>query len=377
VTRKLLLCVTGHGYGHATRCRAVLGELFRVCPALKVTVSTTVPGRLFDVGIPGSVSWREQDYEPGAVQKNCFEVDAVATRAAYTRYLAERPERVRAEIDFLEREDFRGVLADIPAIPLAAAARLGIPAAGLWNFTWDWILEPILRGSRGDALEKLPALLQADYATAPLHLRLPFSARDSSLEGVEDVPLVGRKSRMARDTTLERVGFETGDSRPVVLVAMGGWECRTWNPITVEGCKDVRFLVVGDVPFHVSTEARRIPVELGAGYAFSDLVAASAVVLSKPGYGIASECVLNRTPLLGVERRGFREAPELVRDMNAFGPFAEISLADFFAGRWEPFLLTLLESDKPWQPVREDGARVVAQRLAEYFGLGAGVRNSE
>jgi hypothetical protein len=364
-----LLCITGHGYGHATRCRAVLRELLRLCPSLQVTVSTTVPGHLFESGIAGSVSWREQDYEPGTVQKNCFEVDTVATRAAYTRYLAEREDRVSAEVDFLRAGDFHGVLADIPAVPLAAASTAGIPAAGLWNFTWDWILEPILGGERGGGLESLVALLQADYATAALHLRLPFSTRETDLEGVEDVPLVGRKSSMARDTVLERVGLDTNDSRPLVLVAMGGWECRTWSPIAVEGCLDVRFLVVGDVPVRLRTDVTRVPVELGAGYAFSDLVAVSDVVLSKPGYGIASECVLNRTPLLGVERRGFREAPELVRDMKAFGPFDEISLADFFAGRWERALLSLLESDQAWQPVPEDGAQVVARRLCEYFGL--------
>ena len=366
--RKLLLCITGHGYGHATRCRAVLEEFFRFSPSLEVTVSTTVPARLFEVGVPGKICWRQQDYEPGAVQKSCFEVDVAATRTAYKRHLAERPERLRAEIDFMKTQGFHGLVADIPAIPLAAASSLGVPAVGLWNFTWDWILDPLLHESRDQGLANLPALLRKDYAAAPLHLRLPFSARSSPIEGVEDMPLVGRKSRKPRDKTLGYVGFKADDSRPLVLLAMGGWECRTWSPIKVEGCKDFRFLMVGDLPVELSTEVRRVPANLSQGYAFSDLVAAADIVLSKPGYGIASECVLNRTPLLGVERRGFREAPELIRDMKGFGPFEEISLTDFFSGRWEPFLLSLLRSNRPWQSVREDGAKVVARRLSKFFG---------
>ncbi len=366
------MAVTGHGFGHATRTAEVLRELVLLCPSMEVTVSSTVPRRFFDNGLGSQVTFRSQAYEPGTVQKSCFEVDLSATRLVYRRYLDERKERLQVETEFLSAGGFDGVLADIPAIPVAAARACGIRVAGLWNFTWDWILEPIVREARvpDPLLASLPLLLHEDYAAAGLHLRLPFSAAETTLPNVEDVPLVGRKSRAQRHSTLEKVGMSAEDSRSVVLVAMGGWECRRWDPIKPRGCEDFRFLVVGDVPIESGAEVQRIPARLGEGYAFCDLVAAADLVLSKPGYGIASECVVNRTPLLGVERRGFREAPELSRDLSTFGPFREISLRDFFAGRWAEPLQAILEDKREWRPIEENGAQTVAKRLRDYFQLG-------
>lgn len=369
--KRLAVAVTGHGFGHATRTAAVLQGLLELRPSLDVTVSSTSPRRLFENVLKKRFAYRQQAYEPGTVQKNCFEVDANATLRLYRHYSEEREARLRAETEFLRSGGFSGLLADIPAIAIRAAADAGIPAAGLWNFTWDWILEPILSESRtpDPTLRSLPAILHEDYSLAGLHLRLPFSPRETSLAKVEDAPLVGRKSMATREATLERVGLAPDDGRPVVLVAMGGWDCGDWRPISVDDCTDMRFLVVGDVPLESRSETRAIPASLGKGYSFCDLVAACDVVLSKPGYGIASECILNKTPLLGVERRGFREAPELVRDMSMLGHFREISLEDFFAGRWNTHLREILAERHVRQAAREDGASKIAERLIRYFDL--------
>ncbi|HVR75555.1 MAG TPA: hypothetical protein VMT52_14560 [Planctomycetota bacterium] len=369
-SRKLLFAITGHGFGHATRSVEVLREMLQASADVEITVSSTAPRRFFERGVGRNIPIRAEAYEPGTIQKNCFEVDIAATREAYRGYLAERRGKVEAEVDFLRAGGFDGVISDIPAIPIAAASRLGLRTAGLWNFTWDWILEPILQGVRGEPeLADVPRLLQEDYARSGLHLKLPFSPSETPLPHVEPAPLIARKSRADREATLGSLGLRAADPRPVILVAMGGWECRDWDPIDVQGCEGLRFLVVGDVPMRARAEVTRISAILEAGCAFSDLVAAADAVLTKPGYGIASECVLNRTPLLGVERRGFREAPELIRDLVELGRFEEISIADFFQGRWEPPLRTLLASERPWARVEEDGARRVAARLCEHFSL--------
>ena len=369
--RKLLVAITAHGFGHATRTQEVVKELRRLRPDLEIVISSAVPERFFQDRVGTRVLHRHQHYEPGTVQKSCFEVDREATRKAYEQHRLERPAMLRSEIDYIRREDFSGLLADIPALPLEAAHRVGIPSAAIWNFTWDWILEPILRPGHDGAtsFSDLLAELRAAYGRAGLHLKLPFSPVKASLAGVEAAPLVGRRSMVSREVTLERIGFDPTDPRPLVLVAMGGWDCSSWKPVVVKGAPGFRFLVVGKVPLDVRTALRTIPTELEPGYTFFDLVRAADVVLSKPGYGIASECVVNRTPLLGVERRDFLEIPELLRDLNELGPFVEISLADFFAGRWENSLRSILECPRPWKPIPENGAREIAERLCSFFNL--------
>lgn len=371
----LLLAITGHGFGHATRSGEVLRELRAQAPGIAVTVSTTVPARFFARGEGGPLHHREQAYEPGTIQANCFAVDLEGTRAAYREHAEERKALLERETRFLAEGGLTGVIADVPAAPLRAAHRLRLPSAALWNFTWDWILEPILCGGRTSSRARagspraLVEELREDYELAGLHLKLPFSPLATTLPRVEEAPLVGRISHQTREITLARLGLDANDSRPVVLVAMGGWSCGNWKPIRVEGLHGYRLLVVGDIPLETEAPVRRVPFELEPGYHFFDLVRAADVVLSKPGYGIASECIINRVRLLGVERRDFREIPELLRDIRELGPFEELSLEDFFAGRWEGAIQRTLASSTPWKPIPLDGARRVARRLLDHFEL--------
>lgn len=384
---RILYAVTGHGFGHATRAAEILRAWVDLCPTLEPHVASTAPPRLFRTEAGAQLPQHARAYEPGTLQRSCFEVDVEGTRAAYRAHLAERPDRVTGEARFLQSLSIEGVVADVPALALEAAEGLGLPTAAVWNFTWDWILEPILDphadddfqvegGAEGrplpqdDDLRALPGRLRAVYARAGLHLKLPFSPLQPLFERVEEAPLVGRRSRADRAATLRAVGLDPTDRRPVVLVGMGGWECASWSPIPLRGCGDLRFLVVGDVPLLTEACVASVPATLVPGVAFSDLVAAADLVLSKPGYGVASECALHGRPLLGVERRGFREAPELSRDLAAMIPLGELSLRDFFAGSWERGLVSLLEAPSPRAtPLPHDGARVVVARLARHFGI--------
>ncbi len=368
---RLLVAISGHGFGHATRTAEVARELVFLRPNLELTISSTSPRRLFEHPASSQISHRSQAYEPGTIQKNCFEVDLKATCEAYERYQRERSLHLEAEVQFLRDGEYSGVLADIPAVAIEAASRAGVPSAAMWNFTWDWILEPIISSEHGASasLSELVLQMRSAYSGAGLHLKLPFSPVKTPFPGVEPAPLVGRRSSVPREVTLRKVGMNPLDKRPIVLVAMGGWDCGHWPPIIVKGCKDFRFLVVGDVPLETQAQTQALPASLAPGYKFFDLVRAADVVLSKPGYGIASECVVNRTPLLGVERGGFREIPELLRDLSDFGPFAEISMANFFAGQWEDSLYSVLTSTTAWKPTEYDGALRVAHRLCEFYGI--------
>ena len=69
---------------------------------------------------------------------------------------------------------------------------------------------------------------------------------------------------------------------------------------------------------------------------FTDVLAAGDVVLSKPGYGIVSECMANERALLHLPRFGFAETELLTEGMDAVLPNRQISLqelqSDGFAG---------------------------------------------
>jgi L-arabinokinase len=96
---------------------------------------------------------------------------------------------------------------------------------------------------------------------------------------------------------------------------------------------------------------------------YEDLVAAVDVVVSKPGYGIVSECVANGTPLLYTSRGRFAEYEVMVAQMPRMLRCRHITQDDLLAGRWRAGVDTLLGQDDLPDRQRVDGAAVAARAI--------------
>jgi hypothetical protein len=103
--------------------------------------------------------------------------------------------------------------------------------------------------------------------------------------------------------------------------------------------------------------------ELGIGY--PDLVAAADVVVSKPGYGIVTDCIAGRTRLLYTDRGDFPEYPVMVGEMPRYLPSRHVTQRALFEADLAEPLAALLQ--QPWPP-RPDvsGAQKAARRLLSF-----------
>ncbi len=381
---RVLFAITGHGFGHATRSLAIGREILRLYPRTGITYSTSVPRDFLDrsgsvlaaagggdpvpepPGGPGEIL-RAMDYEPGTAEANCFEVDIEATRRLYRNFAASLASRIETEEKHIRAMGYRGVVSDIAAVPIAAAARAGVPAVAVSNFTWDWILAPLLEAD--PELRSLPGTLSGHYRPAEVYLRLPFHPPAHPFGAVSDLPLIGRRARLPRAESLRRLGISGDSGRPTVLVAIGGLRAGKWPRIRLRDSGAMDFIVVGDLPIQFPRgRALFLPDDLKRLLGFPDLVAAADVVLAKPGYGICSECAVNGTPMVGIERRGFAEAATLREGMGRYVPYRDLSLRDFFAGRWEAPIAEVLREGRP-AVTAEDGAGEAARRIGEALGL--------
>jgi len=104
------------------------------------------------------------------------------------------------------------------------------------------------------------------------------------------------------------------------------------------------------------------PVEQLAphGLGYEDLVAAADVVVSKPGYGIVSECIANNTALLYTSRGRFIEYDVFVAEMPRWLRCRFIAQEDLLAGDWAAAISALLAQPDPPDRARVDGAEVAA-----------------
>jgi len=98
---------------------------------------------------------------------------------------------------------------------------------------------------------------------------------------------------------------------------------------------------------------------------YVSLLAACDVVITKPGYGIAADCLANRVSVLFTDRGPFREYPVLAEALTRLGNARYIPSNDLLRGDVGPYLEELLTNPNGWTAECMNGADVVAERVLE------------
>jgi hypothetical protein len=344
----IVFYISGHGFGHASRSIEVLTELAARRPDARLIVRTTVPLWLFRATAPAHVEVSAIETDTGVAQIDSLNVDERETAIRAARFYETFDRRADDEAAFLAAERATVVLGDIPPLAFTAAARAGVPAVAIGNFTWDWIYRGYdAFGVAGNNGAGIINVVHNAYATATRALRLPLHGGfDAMVAVTSDIPFIARRSTRDVAETRERLGI-AGD-RPFVLACFSGADL--------------------GLPYQQIADAERLTVlaperEPPAGLTYPDLVAAADVVVSKPGYGIVSECIANGTPLLYTSRGRFVEYDVFVAGMPRVLRCRYLERSDLLGGRWAGAVRALLEQAPPPEIPRIDGAQVAAEEI--------------
>lgn len=360
----IVFYVSGHGFGHASRCIEVINALLARAPGTRVIVRTTAARWLFDHTMAGPFEYHAVETDTGVVQIDSLRLDETETLTRARAFLRDFDARADAEAAFLRQADAQLAVADTPPLGLAAASRAAIPAIAFGNFTWDWIY-----GAYAGSDDIVAACADA-YACADLALRLPMHGGFATCRRVIDVPFVARRSqRLPADT---RARLRLPAEARVVLVSFGGYGLDGLDLDALAALDG--HLVLLSVPSDRLSAALRVgrrgsllPFDArmldDAGLRYEDLVRAADVVVSKPGYGIIAECLANGTALLYTSRGRFAEYDVLVAALPQLLRSRFIAQPDLFAGRWRRDLDALLQAPRPSHPPQTDGAGAVADML--------------
>jgi hypothetical protein len=356
----LAVYVSGHGFGHSTRTAEVLRAVRERAHDLTITVCTSAPEFLFEGVVPPPLTVRRVECDVGLVQKDALVIDEEATVAAWRRFMEAWDALVAGEAAWLRSSGARLVLADIPPLAFAAAGEAGLRSVGVSNFSWDWIYGHL--GSRLPALAEASAQAREAYAKADLLLRLPFAGDLSAFRRIEDVPLVVRRPPTPRPDARRRLGL---DDRPAVLLSFGGLGLPGLRPAAFGSLVDCQLLLTGragDGP--VPRNLRRLDggTLSALGLSYPDVVGAADVVVTKPGYGIVTDCIGSGTRLVYTDRGDFPEYPVMVAEMPRYLPCVFVSNDELREGRLAAAVEAVLALPFP-DPPRTDGAAVVAEKL--------------
>jgi L-arabinokinase len=341
--------ISGHGFGHASRSIEVIHALVDRQPGLRIIIRSAVAPWLVQRTVRPGITLEPVTCDTGMVQLDSLTLDATATLDRARAFMSTFAVRVAREAAWLRDAGASLVVADIPPLGIAAAQAAGIPGIALGNFTWDWIYS----GYPGSA--DLVEAIGAVYADTTLAVRLPMSGGFTTMPQVIDVPFVARRSTRSPREVRGALGLSQ-DER-LVLASFGGYGV---DGLTVNRpLRGYRVLLPGDLDESAM---------YAQGIRYEDLVRAVDVVVSKPGYGIISECLANDTALLYTSRGHFLEYDVLVAAMPRFLRAAFIDQGELFSGHWQPHLDALLARPAPPEQPATNGADVAAQLIAEFTG---------
>jgi hypothetical protein len=351
--------VSGHGYGHATRMAEVLRAVRAQAPDMPIAVVSAAPETLFRDVVAPPLAFRSRECDVGLAQRGPLLIDEEETARRCREFAVRSPARVEEEAAWLGREGARLVVADIPPLAFEAAAKAGVSAVGLTNFSWDWIYRHL--APRQPSLGEAAAAAAAAYGKAALLLQLPFAGDLSAFPRREPVAMIARRPRMSRVDARARLGLRPDGA--CVLVSFGGIGMPAFDLRALAALPGFQFLIdaaEGPLPSNVllvdaaSRESR--------GMRYQDLVRAADVVVTKPGYGIVTDAIAAGTRIVYTERGDFPEYPILVAEMPRYVPCAHLGNDDLLAGRWGPPIESVLA--RPVPPPRDlGGAEAAARRL--------------
>lgn len=305
------------------------------------------PKWLFEAAGLSDVAYQPVETDVGMAQTDSITIDLRDTARRASEFYRDFDRRADVEAQALQSDRTTIVLGDIPPLAHAAAARAGVPSIGISNFTWDWIYEAYST-FEGDAPGVVQKIRDA-YALAERALRLPMHGGFATFGTVVDIPFIARRSTRPRDET--RAMLKIPPDRPLVLACFGGYGV--------------------DIPFEDVGERETLtviapPAALAPPLRYPDLVAAADVVVTKPGYGIISECIASGTPMLYTSRGAFAEYDVFVAEMPRYLRCRFIPQEDLRLGRWRAHIEALLAQSDPPERAQIDGAQVAATAIMNW-----------
>lgn len=353
----ILYYITGHGYGHAVRAIEIIKVLLDYPAISHIYVKSTVPHWLFEPICCDRLTYLERNLDIGCIQKNSFYVNKKQTFEKYAQLLQHKSELIQDETRFFHTHQIDLILSDITPFAFDAAHQANLTSFAIGNFSWDWIYAQWL--SEFPQYSDIVDDIRASYSKAGQLLRLPFFGDMSVFPSIIDVPLVGRKSIRSSQFIRNQIIPNLQQDRKLVFLGLRKTDMENvdWTGIDTQN----RYLFVSQ---NRKLKGNNI-IDLNGSLEFYDILSACDAVLTKPGYSMVSEVILNKVPILYVPRSDNIEDQPLIQGLQKFSVSEPLPPSEFIRGHWCPYLDTLLSKPQNWPPITNNGASYIAQIIME------------
>lgn len=336
--KHLIVAISSHGFGHFAQTACVLNALRRAQPLVRLTLLTTLPRALLETRLASEFALEPVALDFGMLMQSAIDMRIEASLDAYRAFHADWEARVEQEAARLRELAPDLVLANVPYLALAAAHRAGIPSVALCSLNWADIAAFYFKAN--PAFAPIFEQMVNAYQCANIFLQPTPSMAMPHFTNTREIGPIARIGTNRSVELRERMGWPS--SERLIIIAPGGIPTpipiHTWPRLA-----GVRWITTWDVQVERTDVSRHSDL----GFDFTDLLASSDAVVTKPGYGTLAEAVCNGIPVLYALRGDWPEEPFLVRWLQQHGSALEISRAQFWDGCFEQELRQLLELPRP------------------------------
>jgi hypothetical protein len=356
--KHLVIDISGHGLGHLAQVSPVISCLVSIVPDLQLTIRTSLTEKLLRSWIKTPFSYIAADLDRGMLMQDAITVDVPASCAWYESFHADYEERLKRDLSVLHSVRPDLLLADVPYIGLEAAHQLGIPSVALCSLNWADIYRHYCH--QHEACDRIADRIVSAYAKADLFLQPQPAMSMPGLGNTRQIPPI---ARVGRSSSKKLQGLmETRRSKRFILLSLGGIGMQF--PLeTLPVLQDTVWIV----PDSVEGNRQDIVRQSTLGTPYIDLLASVDLVLTKTGYGALVEAVVNRVPVLCIERPGWPEEPGLFDWCHEHGYFEKTTLQELGSHSTTETIKLLMHTQWKKEPVMADGDQHAATALSSYL----------
>ncbi|MBD3384008.1 hypothetical protein GF407_03690 [candidate division KSB1 bacterium] len=326
----------------------------QMVPTTQIRVRTCAPQWLFSPLQNERFKYKSALLDVGALQKNSFSVNKEKTLKSYAGLIKKKKALLEKETAFLIKEKIDLVISDITPLAFDAAKECNIPAYAVGNFSWDWIYKDWL-----DEYEDYRYVIEDienSYRKADGLFRLPFYGDMEIFKNIVDVPLVVRKARIAADRVKQKLNFPA--DKKCILLALRDTDLDVVDWTRAAGISEFCFVSTSEKYRGGNIHSIKEGV-----LPFEQVLNACDAVLSKPGYGIVSDCIGNQKRILYIPRQDFIEDSILRHNLEIYSTCEEMSLEQYKKGDWLSKLKDLLNKPDHWPPIQTNGSEKLAEKI--------------
>jgi len=354
----ILYYVSSHGYGHAVRSAQVIKELVKT-EGVRVVVRTLAPQWLFPHTPDGSIIIEKADVDSGLVQADSMTVDISLSLESFEARIDSFGRSVALETEPIRRWKPSVIVSDIAPLGVEAGFAASIPTVVVANFLWDWILMDYAKTT--PQFGPVAMRLRETYSKASSILKTKLSGGFEVYSNIEEIPLIARKIRKTRNEARFNLGLSDGpkESDFMALVSMGGLGLDRFYRNLDKRVSKCLLMIPGRQSNRTGPIARFDRRKTD----YLDLLAACDAVIGKMGYGLCSELIANKRPLLYTLRNDFIEFKVLKRETVKYIGVVEVPEEDFFDGSLDVYIDALKKAVHPSLSIPANGAEVAAEKI--------------